>query len=280
LSKVIPLAIDAQLATAVRTLAYTLTITRQDGEVFAMTEHSSALTVDGVSHLPGLAVGSLASACGLEVDNGEFELIYGSEPLVGTADLLSGVWDGAEVLIRQVNWMSPSDGWIGHKRGHVGNIKRGLGSAKVEFRDLRQALRTDTTSVMQPNCRYRLGNAKCTVNLAPLTFAGTITGVISQRVFQAAALTQDVDYFTEGYVTFYTGTNTGKRIKVSSFLGGIVTLDIDPIGEVSEGDQFLIVAGCMKRFQPDCVVRFNNGLNYGGEKDKPSVADVVRDPNQ
>jgi uncharacterized phage protein (TIGR02218 family) len=278
--KTIPSAVDIHIAQRVNTLAYVLTITRQDGEVFAMTEHSRALTVDGVSHIPGLAVGTLASACGLEVDNGEFDLIYGSEPLVGTADLLSGVWDGAEVLIRQVNWMSPSDGWIGHKRGHVGNIKRGLGSAKVEFRDLRQALRTDTSAVMQPNCRYRLGDAKCMVNLAPLTFAGTITGVISQRVFQAAALTQDVDYFSEGYVTFYTGTNTGKRIKVSSFLVGIVTLDIDPIGVVSEGDQFLIVAGCMKRFQEDCVGKFDNGLNYGGEKDKPLVSDVVKDPNQ
>jgi uncharacterized phage protein (TIGR02218 family) len=236
--------------------------------------------VDGVSHIPGLAVGSLASACGLEVDNGEFDLIYGSEPLVGTSDLLSGVWDGAEVLIRQVNWLSPLDGWIGHKRGHVGNIKRGLGSAKVEFRDLRQALRTDTSAVMQPNCRYRLGDSKCTVDLEPFTFDATVTGVVSQRVFQAAALTQDLHYFTEGRLTFTSGSNAGKSIKVSEFAVGAVTLDLDPIEEILVGDEFTIVAGCMKRYAEDCVGRFDNGVNYGGEKDKPSVADVVKDPTQ
>jgi uncharacterized phage protein (TIGR02218 family) len=145
---------------------------------------------------------------------------------------------------------------------------------------LRQALRTDTSAIFQQNCRARLGDEQCTVDLAPLTFAGTVTGLITPLSFQAAALTQDTDYFTEGYITFYTGANTGKRIKVSSFVVGVVTLDTDPIDAISEGDEFLIVAGCMKRFTEDCVGKFDNGLNYQGEKDKPQVSDVVGDPTR
>jgi uncharacterized phage protein (TIGR02218 family) len=270
---------QAHLQQPATTLAYMVKFTRPDGEVLAVTEHVKPLTLGGVTYQPGLRMQSLVSTVGLEVDNTNFDFVS-AEPVVTTPDQLSAVWDGTEVLIQQVNWASLGDGAIAHKRGHLGNIERGMGMVTLEFRDLRQALRTDTSAIFQQNCRARLGDDKCTVDLAPLTFAGVITGVISQRAFQAAALTQDTDYFTEGYVTFYTGANLGKTLKVSAFVLGMVTLDIDPIAVVSEGDEFLITAGCLKRFAEDCVGRFDNGLNYQAEKDKPQVSDVVGDPTR
>lgn len=279
MSKTIPAPLLTHIAQPVTTLAYILTITRRDGVAFGMTEHSSALTVGGVVHQPGLTVGALASACGMEVDGGIFEVIPRTDPIINIPDLLSGVWDGAEVLIRQVNWMAPSDGTIGHKRGHVGNIEPTMGSVRVEVRDLRQALRTDTSGIYQANCRYRLGDTKCTVDLEPFTFSGTVEEVVSQMEIVDSGLAQAADYFTEGELTFTSGENNGKSVKVRLHeAGGVLHLDIDLIAVIDVGDTFDVVAGCLKRYTEDCVGKFDNGLNYGAEKDKPQVSDVVGSP--
>jgi uncharacterized phage protein (TIGR02218 family) len=281
-SKNIPLALQTHIAQRVTTLAYCLTITRADGEVFAMTEHFKALEVDGVNHIPGLTTGAIASAIGFDVDTGNFELIYGSTPLVGTADLLSGVWDGAEVLVRQVNWLDPAAGVIPHKSGHVGRIERGLSSAKVEFRDLRQTLRTDTSSVIQANCRARLGDTRCTVDLEPWTFEGVaVTSVADEYTIVASGLAQGADFFTEGLLTFTSGLNAGMpAVKVVLHeVGGVLTLAVPRLNLVEPGDTFTIIAGCQKRWDLDCRDKFDNLLNFQGEKDKPPVEDIVKGPN-
>jgi uncharacterized phage protein (TIGR02218 family) len=271
--------LQAHLGEGAHTLAYIVKFTRPNGDVLAVTDHSKPLTVDGVTYQPGLRLQSLSSTVGLEIDNTNFDFVS-AESVVTTADLLSGQWDGTEVLIQQVNWKSIADGTIPHKRGYIGDTSRDMGVVTLEFRDLRQALRTDTSAIFQQNCRARLGDNKCTVDLEAFTFSGAVTGTVSQQVFQAAALTQDTDYFTDGTLTWTTGLNAGKRIKVSNFVAGFVTLEIDPIETVLLGDEFEITAGCMKRFTEDCVGKFDNGPNFQAEKDKPQVGDVVGDPTQ
>ena len=180
------------LAGRVLTLAFVLKITRTDGEVLALTEHLSALVVDGVTYEPGLTMGSISSSSGTNVDNTEITLT--AADAVTNAELMEGRWDGAAFLLQQVNWKSVADGAVPFKAGKLGNVTPKLGQYVFEMRDHRQALQSDTSAVLQATCRYRLGDAKCAKDLASFTHAGTVTGVTSRQSF-TSGLAQADDYF-------------------------------------------------------------------------------------
>lgn len=266
------------------TLVFGVRIVRRDTTVFGFTEHDRAqtVTVDGVATLlsatPGFSIQSLVSAAGVDVDNTDVYVIA-DDAVFTRADILAGKWDGAKVYFFRYNWKLPASGLIPVKRGSFGNFTPQQGQFKVEFRDLRQALQQNTTWVIQEACRWRLGDARCTVDLAPFTFtAVAVTAVASAYEFTASALTQADDYFGEGFVSWLTGLNAGLRHKVKAFAAGVVTLSEFAVYPIDIGDTFEIVAGCRKRWDADCRDKFDNIINFGGEKDKPARDDLASPP--
>lgn len=258
------------------TLVFGVRIVRRDTTVFGFTEHSAdqTVTVDGASTLlsaaPGFTVQGLVSAAGLGVDNTELAVIA-DDAVLTRADILAGKWDGARVYIFRYNWKLPAAGLLPVKRGSFGNFTPQQGQFRVEFRDLRQALQQDTTWVIQEACRWRLGDARCGVALAPLTVEAAVTAVASGYEFTASTLSQAVDWFAEGSLTWLTGDNAGTPArKVKAFAAGVVTLSEVATFPIVAGDTFEIVAGCRKRWDVDCRDKFDNILNFGGEKDKPT----------
>ena len=266
------------------TLVFGVRIVRRDTTVFGFTEHDRAqpVTVDGVETLlsatPGFSIQSLVSAAGVGVDNTDVYVIA-DDSVFTRADILAGKWDGAKVYFFRYNWKLPASGLIPVKRGSFGNFTPQQGQVKVEFRDLRQALQQNTTWVIEEACRWRLGDARCTVDLAPFTFtAVTVTAVASAYEFTASALTQADDYFGEGFVSWLTGLNAGLRHKVKTFAAGVVTLSEFAVYPIDIGDTFEIVAGCRKRADADCKTKFDNIINFGGEKDKQTRDDLASPP--
>ena len=268
------------------TLVFGVRIVRSDGEVFGFTEHdkTQTVTVDGeatvLSATPGFALQSLVSAAGVGVDNTEV-LVIADDAVMTRADILARLWDGAQVYFFRYNWKLPAAGLIPVKRGSFGNFAPQQGQFKVEFRDLRQALQQNSTWVIQEACRWRLGDARCGVSLAPYTFAATVTAVASAYEFTATALTQAADYFGEGVVEWTTGLNAGTPgHKVKSFAAGVVTLSEFAVYAIEVGDTFSIVAGCRKRWDTDCKTKFDNVINFGGEKDKPTRDELASPPQE
>jgi uncharacterized phage protein (TIGR02218 family) len=106
------------------------------------------------------------------------------------------------------------------------------------------------------------------------TFDAEVTTTDTQYSFTASGLdTSDFadDYFAEGELTWTTGLNVGTPgHKVKSFAAGVITLSEYATFEIAEGDEFTIIAGCRKRWDLDCKTKFDNILNFGGEKDKPT----------
>lgn len=264
------------------TLVFGVRIVRKDLTVLAYTEHDvdQTVTVDTVSTLllgnPGFNIQSLVSTAGFDVDNTDV-LINESDDIT-RIDLLMRKWDGAKVFFFRYNWKLPGSGLIPVKRGSWGNFAPLLGQFKAEFRDQRQAWQQNTTWVFQEGCRWRLGDVRCTVDLTPFTFTPvTVTAATtSAYVFTASALTQADDYFGEGEVLWLPGSsNEGVRSKVKSFAAGVVTLSEALIQPIQINDAFTIIAGCRKRFDEDCVAKFSDGINYGGEKDKPTRDDLI-----
>lgn len=275
--KTIPIALQTHLDGAATTLAWRLKLTATDGTIVALTSHDRDVTIGGTLHaaMPGFDVASFSVASGLAVGNNELKVLE-DITVISYLDCLAGKWDGARYEIDQFNTAAPSDGLIHWAYGRLGHVKPGYGCATYELRDLRQALQQDTTAIFQATCRYRLGDARCTVDLGPFTVTGAVTGVASNAQFTDTSRTEVDDWFGYGEVTFTSGLNAGRTFKVRAYASDTFTLDIPAVYAIAIGDEYEAIAGCRKRLE-DCRDKFSNILNFGGEPDKPKI-DTILNP--
>ena len=271
------------------TLVFGVRIVRKDGTVLGWTQHDRdqtvTVTLRGVGHStamlanPGFNIQSLSSTAGLGVDNTDIYVISADDEMT-RADILARKWDGCEVYFFRYNYKLPAAGVIPVKLGSFGNFKPELGQFKVEFRDIRQALQQNTTWIFQEGCRWRFGDARCGLDIADFTVEGEVTAVSGSYQFTDSSLVQASDYFGEGFVHWLTGDNAGyPDHKVKTFATGVVVLSEAPIFAIGIGDTFEISAGCRKRWDEDCNTKFDNLLNYGGEKDKPTRDSLIKPPD-
>lgn len=270
MSKTIPIALAAHYALPQTTLAYFLKVERLDGVILGLTSANRAVTVDALEYKPGFDPSTLVSSSGLAVDNLELTVLK-TDDVLTDADLLAGLWNDAKFTVFEANYLAPGDGANFLKRGTTGNASIKRGNWTIEFLSLKQGLQTPVGAVTSKTCRYRLGSTSmangglCMVNLFYFTYAGAVTGVTSRSVFNDTSQVQADEFFVEGYVKFTTGANAGYSQKVKIFTGGTFTLSIAMPFEILVDDEFIAVAGCQKRLTEDCIGKYNNVFNFGGE---------------
>lgn len=91
---------------------------------------------------------------------------------------------------------------------------------------------------------------------------GTVTGVGGRNAFEDTGLALAADWFSKGRVLWLTGLNATQRMKVYSDDGaGVFVIEEDCYADIQIGDTFLIDAGCRKRINEDCTVKFDNTYN-------------------
>jgi uncharacterized phage protein (TIGR02218 family) len=141
-------------------------------------------------------------------------------------DIFGGLWRNAGYKIFRYNFASPADGVEYLTTGTLGEIRVAVNKLVIELRDLRQYIQQDVGNVTQKTCRYRFGDAKCTMNITapPIKFLGTVTTVLSQSRFYDSSLTQPYDYFGEGIVKWLTGDNAGMAFMVKTSGGTEIEL--------------------------------------------------------
>jgi uncharacterized phage protein (TIGR02218 family) len=266
----------SHIASRSHRLAWGMRVERSDGDITGWTSHDRAKTVT-IDATPlvleptnAIDISSIVREIGLGVPTLEATVLE-LDATMTRADLLDGVWDGAEFFIFQYNWASPSDGLIEWLSGRFGSVTPRHGSFVIELRGLTQALHNDATRILQADCDYRFGDSRCTVNLAPHTYAFEVVAVTNQRVFEIDLANPDDD-FTEGELTWDIGSgaglNAGKRRKVMSHASQIITLAEAAVRTIQVGDTGEIIRGCRKR-REDCIA-FANVLNYPGADLKPT----------
>ena len=97
------------------------------------------------------------------------------------------------------------------------------------------------------------------------TVVGTVDTVINLRSFTALSIDFENDYFGEGKLVWLTGNNTGMSHRIRSDDGaGALDLFSVAYNTIQVGDTFDIVAGCRKRVNEDCSLKFFNTWNFGG----------------
>lgn len=277
-------AMQAHIEQPVTTLSTCWLLSRTDGVTFAYTDFNEILVIDGVSYNP---VGSftptaIQTASLMQVDNLEMAVaLDASSQAITQQDIRAGLYDFATVEIFMVNNQDLSMGTIPIRTGWIGEITINRASIRAEIRGLMQILQNQLGIQFSNACRANLGDTKCTVNLAPLTVTATVTQTTAlNNFFVSSGLTQPVDYFTGGLVTFITGANAGFALqcKIYNPIGDVVVIEPFPY-PIAVGDQFTIYPGCNKQLTT-CLNKFNNLVNFRGEPFIPGVDAAVEYPNQ
>lgn len=291
--KSIPAALQAHYDSGGTCLAYGLLIIREDGAIYGFTSHDQSFVMDvtdwGVSSSDlvfsseqGFSASSIVTTAGFEVDNLELSTLDDGS-FFDRDEILAGAWTNAEFRIFRYRWdvdpVTIADDVETIMRGTFGEFTLNENTLVFELRGLTQKLQQSVGIVSTKTCRARLGDNRCKVDLSPLTFTFTVTGVTDKRTFTASAATQAADYFGEGIVTWLTGDNAaGRPHKVREFSGGVFTLSLPTVLNIQVGDTFEAVAGCRKRLIEDCKTKFANVLNFQGEPHRPTVDDLTRQP--
>ena len=283
MSKSLPSGLAAHYAQPATALCQCLEVIRTDGQALRVTNAQRDLVVAGQTYRaePGLDVGDVVATAGFAVDNLTLTVIpddTAGASRVTRADLLAGRWTGATFRLFECAWSDPTHGVNTLRTGTVGEVQLARGSFVVELRGLKQALQQPVGDMTSRTCRARLGDARCTVDLAPWTHAGTVSASAGAQQFTASALAEPADYYVEGEVAFTSGANAGLSRKVKAYTAGkVFTLALPLPAAIAIGDAFTAVAGCQKRHDVDCRDKFANLLNFQGEPHLPGI-DALTSP--
>lgn len=263
-----------------------LLIERSDGLIIGITDLDENFVFEDVFYYCGMDVSAIATTETTSVDNMEMTVIAGND-VITEKDIEVGLWNGSKLRLFEINFLDLTPGRKNTiKRGTYGEARLKRGSYVLEFRSLTQALQQPQGHATQKTCRVRFGSVgegKCNVNggdLAPYTHTMMITEVVSNWQFSVSSISGiENDYFKEGTIRFLTGNNSVLgEYKVKDFIDDELTLSIPFPFTVNVGDTVEVIAGCEKRFDEDCVGKFDNGPNFQGEPHMPGFDSVASSP--
>lgn len=258
-----------------QTIAHFLRITRRDGLTLGFAALDRDVLIDGVLYRarPGLTVQALVTSASLDAENLELTVLT-DDPDVVVADVRAGLWDNAEFLLFEADYQNPSFGTNVLQRGRMGQARPRGPDIVFELRGLKALLGQAQGEVTSKTCRATLGDARCTVDLAPYTETGALTAVTSRLVFADSARAEADDWFVEGVITFTSGANAGTSHKVRLFAAGQFTLTLPCVFNPEVGDTYSVVAGCQRRLE-DCRDKFSNVVNFQGEPHLPGIDELT-----
>lgn len=267
------------------TVSWCWKVTRRDGTVFGFTEHDRVITFDECDYEPesGFTASSLQEGNDLSVDSQDLQGAITSDRIT-EADLLSGLWDAADMQVYLVNWKNPSQRLL-VRRGTIGQVSRGKNSFVAEVRSFASRLTDVKGRFYQYFCDARLGDSKCGVSLSAFTNTGNVLEVLPyNRVIVAGDVVAfPEDWFAYGVMTMTSGDLEGTSYSVMSSkerFGGVeITFFSESAPQLKVGNTFTITAGCDKAFQT-CGVKFNNTDNYRGFPHIPGNSILQRYPKE
>lgn len=258
------------------TLATCFKAVLTDGTVIAATAHDRDLVIDGVIYRAADAYNASAieSSAELNVDNLEIAGVLSSASITED-DIHAGRWDYALVEIFEVNYMDLAAGKNILRAGRIGDVRTSRSQFYAELRGLMQAYSSTLCELRGPSCRATLGDARCKVDLAPLTFAGEAGSASADNRTIAISLAHEAGYFTHGLIRFRSGSNSGLAMEVKTHAPGQLTLQLPMPYPVLAGDAFDLTAGCDKSLAT-CRDRFSNVVNFRGEPWLPGADRVLQ----
>lgn len=261
------------LSGEVTTLALLVKIVRTDGVVFGFGSLDVPIVLDGLTYYPtdSLIPSALESAASMAADNLDVVGLL-TDDRITDDDLLAGKYDNAVVDVFKINYLSPPSSLsdtaniISLLRGTVGSVRINGASFTAELRSLKDFFQRDFMEMYQPLCRVKqLGDARCKVDTAPITFSYTVTSVTDSKTFVHSGTAQANGYFNYGILKWTGGVNAGQEVVVKTYQADRLVALVDPMFfGITVGDTFRVTRGCDRRFST-CRDTFNNVQNFRGE---------------
>lgn len=264
--KTIPDPYQAKLDAAASTLTTCVEITLKDGTVQRFTAHPVDLTIGANTYSADASIdpSEVVSSSDLSSDMLEMTLLLGAAGGIPRADMEAGRYDGASVRVFQVDYTDPDAGQLTLRSGELGRVSTRRGRGSAEIRGLADRLRASVGRDIQPVCDAELGDARCTVDLGPLTEAATVTAVASRQAFTDENLTAVAGTLAFGKCTWITGNNAGLSMEIrANASGGIITLSQPMPRAIQVGDTASLVPGCDKTVET-CKTTYANLVNFRG----------------
>lgn len=271
--KTLPSALADRLESGVTALATCWIITRADATVQRYTDAETDLILGGQTYLATPSLSRTAVAVSLGLSPGNLEVNGALDAVnVSEQDLMAGRYDGARVEVFMVDTLDPDDGAIPIVVGFLGEVETNRNGFRAELQSLAAVLSQSEGEVTTPECRVRLGSARCKVNLASFTVTGTVASVTSNALFATSVTAFATDWFRFGVLTWTGGNNAGSRMEIAGYTTGTgdVRLALPMTRTVQVGDTFSMHAGCDKTLAT-CAGKFANVVNFQGEPHVPGL---------
>lgn len=272
-------AIDPRLAVRIASEATTLAlcwrVVRADGVALGFTTHDRALMLGGLAYrpAPGLKPSAIEASGG---EDGHAMDVAGalSDAALSEVDLERGRYVGADVTTFLVDWEQPEAGTLELASGRIGDVEARDGEFVAELRTPLAELRATPIELYSPECRARLGDRRCRVDLSRHTSMTTVQAVEGTLTLVMAAPLGAGDALRYGRLRVLTGAAAGEEREITESVDTRASID-DPIAGLGQGARIEVRAGCDKRFAT-CRDRFTNTLNFRGEPHVPGADAAFR----
>lgn len=249
---------------------------RRDGVALGFTTHDRDLAIGGLVYraAPGMLPSAVSVSDGLDADNVDIKGALTSGA-ISEEDLKAGRWDGARLTIFMTDWTAPGAETLHVARGELGEVSlSGLGF-EAELRAPTAALDAPVVEQTSPECRARLGDKRCRVDMAARVRLARVTELVDEVMVRLDAVERVANAYGYGRLRWIGGLNSGLESQVRTSGGDLLTLREAPAFAPEAGDLVELREGCDRRFET-CVARFGNGVNFRGEPHLPGMDLLTR----
>ena len=250
---------------ALTTLAFLWRVERADGVAIGFTSHDRDLTRGAFAYLaaPGMVPSAIRLSDGFDADDVELDGALASGAFT-EADLRSGRWDGARLVVSAVDWTDTDAEPIVLIRGSFGSVALKDGAFGVALRGETAVFDVPASEETSPSCRASLGDRRCRVDLRGRARRMTAVSGVGTVVTLDTVLA-DGD-FAFGTLRWIDGLRAGMVERVVASTGATVTL-AEPV-TVDAAVAVELREGCDRQLAT-CRDRFANVANFQGEPHLP-----------
>ncbi len=248
-------------------------LTRADGVVMGFTDHDVDIRFEGVTYHAETALSATDASQSLGLSPDELEASGAlSSDAISEADILAGLYDGAAVVVWDVDFTDVTVRQIlGSYR--IGEIQRGALAFQTELRSMAAALEQEVGEVYTATCPVRmLGDHRCKLDLTNWSAPATVISSQGAEIVVSGLDAFEEGFFDRGTVAWQTGDNLFDPGDIHSTAqsGDHLTLTLwrMPGRDVAPGDTLTVTAGC-DRTAGMCRTRFDNLLNFRGQPHMP-----------
>jgi uncharacterized phage protein (TIGR02218 family) len=164
--------------------------------------------------------------------------------------------------------------WLLLGKGEIGGVARKGGAFTAELVGAMAALKAPVAPSTSPDCRARLGDRQCRVDLAGRRKVVAVDGAEDVELGVSGLV---AGAYAFGTLRWMTGPNAGAVQGVVDNGSSVLTLADPPAFAVEAGTLALLTEGCDRQLET-CRARFANAVNFRGEPYLPGTDLLTRYP--